>query len=121
MRHHSENIAAFTADAGYVVERSVGVGVGGELTFGRGVAEDYAVLAPECIEGGRVAEVIAFHVPDGNLQDFAFFQVAGEWRVGTFHPQVDLLADVLQSRVAQQGPGQQPGLAENLKPVTDAD
>src|SRR5258708_32409135 len=121
MRHHAQHVAAFAANARDIVERSVGVGVGGDLTFGRGVAEDHAVLAPECIEGGRVAEVIAFHVTDGNLQHFAFLQVAGERRVGTFHPQMDLLADVLQSRVAQQGTGQQPGFAENLKSVADAD
>ena len=72
------------------------------------------------LQRGRVAEIISFHVADGNLQDLAFAQQVGEWTIGGFDAQMNLLADVFQAGVAHECAGQQTALRQNLKSVADA-
>ena len=121
MRHHSQNVAAFIADAGNIIERSVRIRFSGYGSFWRCVAEDDTVLALQRLQRLRIAIIIPFHVADGNPQDFTVLAGVGEWCVGVFHAQVDKFTDVLQSRVAHERAGKQAGFAENLEAIADAD
>ena len=58
---------------------------------------------------------------DRHADDLAGIVAARERRVGAFDPQMHVLADEFQPRVAHQHAGQQPGLAEDLKTVADAE
>lgn len=119
MRHHAEYVAAFIADAGNIVERAIGIRLGDHFAVESRIAENNAVIAPELRQRLGLAKVVAFHVPDGDFEHFAFLAGMSKWRVGALYPQMHRFADVLQSGIAQQRPGEQSGLAEDLKSVAD--
>jgi hypothetical protein len=99
----------------------LGLASGRDLAGGRGVAEGDAVFGFERAQGLGVAEVVAFHVADGDLQHFAGGEQVGEGAVGGFDAEVDLLADVLEAGVAHERAGQQAGFGEDLEAVADAE
>ncbi len=121
MRHHAQDIPSFAADSGDVLERAVRIGFGGDFAVRRRIAEDDAVLVLQFGQSGLVAEVVAFHVADRDLQHFAFGELLREGSVGAFNANMHRLADVLQSRVAHQRAREQPGFAEDLETVADAE
>jgi len=119
--HHAEDISLFIEDAGYILERPVGVCFRTDFASGRGVAEGYAVFGFERVKVIRGAEVVAFHVADGNLQDFTLYELVGEGAVCGFDAEMDLLADVLEAGVAHERAGEQAGFREDLEAVADAE
>ena len=121
MRHHAQHVAALAEHAGNVGQRAVGIGLGRHFACGCRVTEGNAVLALELRERGRVTEVVALHVADGNFEHFACAQRVGKGRVGGFCAQVNLFADVFQPGIAHQRSGQQAGLAKDLKAIADAE
>src|SRR6185437_13908749 len=108
------------ANAGDVVERSIGICLRRDLSIKRRIAEYNAMIAPELRQSVRIAKVIAFHVPNRDFQHFAFPAGVGEWRVGALNSQVDWFADVFQPGIPQQSARKQSGFAEDLKAVADA-
>ena len=118
--HHAQHVAPLVEDAGDVAQRTVGIGLCGDLTRRGRIAEGDAVFGFQAVQILGGAEVVAFHVADGHLQHVALFQALGEGAVGRFHAQVDLLADVLEAGIAHQSAGQQSGFGQNLEAVADA-
>ncbi len=58
---------------------------------------------------------------DRHANDLSGIVAARERRVGSFDPQMHVMADEFQPRVAHENAGQKAGLAENLKAVADAE
>ena len=68
-------------------------------------------------ERRRIAEIVAFHVADGDGQHFALRTGVGEGRFGVLHAHLHRLANVLQADVAHQRTGQQPDSHKIWKPL----
>ena len=86
--------------------------------FGVHVAEHDAVLVFQFRQRLLVAEVIAFHVADGNLQHFALGQLLRVRSVRALDANVHGLADVLQvRRCASARPGSSPDSQRIWKPL----
>ena len=98
----------------------LGLASGGDFAIGGGVAEDDAVLALELGDGVRVREVVAVAVGDGDAEDITLLREGGESAVRCFHAQIRPLTAVLEVGVAEEGAGEEPGFAEDLKAVADA-
>jgi hypothetical protein len=58
---------------------------------------------------------------DRHANDLAGIVAARERRVGSFDPQMHILADEFQLGIAHQNAGQQPGFAQDLETVADAE
>src|SRR4029077_15795217 len=58
VRHEAHHVTGRVADTGDVVHRAIAVGLGGDLTGGRGVAEDHLPLGLEAIEHVGPGEVL---------------------------------------------------------------
>ena len=121
MRHHAEHIAALVDDAGDRFRRAVDVGVLVDHAVGGAIAIEHPPLALEPLQGLFVGLVIALAMRDRHADDLTGIVAAGERRIGTFDPQMHVMADEFQPRVAHQHAGQQAGLAEDLKSVADAE
>ena len=121
MRHHAEHIAALVDDAGDRIRRAVDVGLLVDDAVGRAVAIEHPPLAFEPLQGLFIGFVIALAMGDRHADDLAGIVAAGERRVGALDPQMHVVADEFQPRVAHQDAGQQARLAEDLKAVADAE
>ena len=58
---------------------------------------------------------------DRHADHLAGIVAARERRIGALDPQMHVMADEFQPRIAHQHAGQQAGLAEDLKAVADAE
>ena len=58
---------------------------------------------------------------NGNSQHFALVARTGEGCLGILHTNLNRLADVLESDIAQQGTRKQASLAKYLKTIADAE
>ena len=121
MRHHPENVAPGTEDAGYVFKGAVCVPLGVGGAFGIGIAEGDAALSIQGCQSIRVTEVIAFHVADGHADDLPGAKGMGEGGIGCFAAKVKLLTEVALMRVAHEGTGQKSRFAEDLETIADAE
>src|SRR5450755_2546859 len=99
MRHHPQHVPARTADSSDVIQRSVGIGLGGKLASRGTITEHNLLVALQLSESCLVAEIVAFHVSDGNGQDFALVAGIGEGSFRVFHPNLDGFADVFQPHI----------------------
>src|SRR6266568_2280545 len=120
MRHHSENIASRTADTGNIVQRSIRIGLGGDLAGFITVAKDNAIIPAEFGKRSTIAKIVAFHVADRNAQHVTFAGCIRVRRVSVFHADVDRFAYVLKPSVTHKRPGKQTGLAQNLESITNS-
>src|ERR1019366_5560466 len=120
MGHHPQHVAAWAADAGYVFERSVGIRFRRDLALRACIAEDYAVVALQFGQGRFIAKIIAFHVSDGDGQDFAFFARIRERRLIVFHSYVHRLANIFQADIPHESSRQQSRFTQDLEAVADA-
>src|SRR5258708_423997 len=120
MRHHANYIAARVADAGDIVQRSVGIGSRRNFATRGRIAKHHAIVAVQFIQRSLIAEVVPFHVADGNGQYFSLRTSVGEWSRRILHSHLHRLANVFQSGVAHQRSGQKPRLAQDLKAVADS-
>jgi hypothetical protein len=121
MRHHSEDVALLIEDAGDVAKGSVWIGLWRHITGGSAVAKGDAVFGFEALEFLRCAEVITFHMANGDLKDVSPGKLAGEGAVGGFDADVDLLANVLEACIAHERAGEQSGFSEDLKTIADTE
>src|SRR5579862_2198648 len=121
MRHHPQNVAARTADSSDVIQRSVGVGFRRNLTRRGAITEHNLLVALQLRESCLVAEIVAFHMPDGNGQDFALMARPGKRSLRVFHPYLNRFADVFQSYIPHQRSRQQARFAQDLEPVADTE
>ena len=121
MRHHAENVTLLTKDAGDVAERAVGICFRCHVAGRSAVAKGDAVFGLEALELLRRAEVITFHVANGDLEDVSLGELAGEGTVGSFYADVDLSANVLEAGIAHERAGEQAGFSEDLKAIADAE
>ena len=103
------------------LRRAVDVGVLVDHAIGRTVAIEHPPLALEPLHGLLVRLVVAFAMRDRHADHLAGIVAAGERRIGTFDPQMDVVADEFQPRIAHQHAGQEAGFAEDLKSVADAE
>ena len=121
MRHHAEHVAALVDDAGDGVDRAVVFQLRIDHAVGRAIAEQHPPLAFQPRDGLAVGDVIALAMRDRHADHLPGIVAAGERRVGALDPQINVAADEAQLRVAHQHARQQPGLAQNLKAVADAE
>src|ERR1700722_17756155 len=70
MRHHANYVTAWAANSGNIVERTVRIRRRRNLTFRGGVAEHDAILSTQAIQGVLIAEIVSFHMSDGDRQYF---------------------------------------------------
>ena len=92
-----------------------------DRALGRAIAIEHPPLAFEPLQRLRIRLVIALAMRDRHANDLTGIVAAREWRVGAFDPQMHVMADEFQPRVAHENAGQQAGFAENLKAVADAE
>ena len=121
MGHHAHDVALLVEDAGYIAQRAVGVGLLGDVSILRTVAEGDSPLRLQPLHSVGVGEVVSLAVRDGHTQNLRLRCGVRESRRGVLNPQVDPLAAELQMRVPGQHSWQQPGLAQYLEAVADSD
>ena len=92
-----------------------------DRSLGGAIAIEHPSLALEPLQRLFVRLVIALAMGDRDANDLAGIIAARERRVGSFDPQMHVMADEFQPRVAHQHAGQQSCLAEDLKTVADAE
>src|SRR5581483_391421 len=97
MRHQPDDVAAFIADSGDVVEASIGI---------LDVAQDDLVVLPQLLERALVTDEVALEVVDRYSQDLAGLGGAGQNRRGGLDAELDGLAAELETGVLLQCPGQ---------------
>src|SRR4029077_4451754 len=121
MRHHPQHIPARTADSSDVIQRSVGIGLRRNLARRRAITKHNLLVALQLGESCLVAEIVAFHVSDGDGQDFAIVASVGERGFRVRHPYLDGFADIFQPHIPHQRPWQQAGLAQYLEAIANAE
>src|SRR5467141_2784501 len=130
MRHEASDVALAIANAGDIVNCSIGIaGVvspwcGREATYGairRRVAEYYLAIVFKLRECGFIAVVIAIRVRDGNFQNLPLLRSIGKRRVRLFNANVNVPADESQAAIAHHRARKQPRFAENLEAVANAE
>ena len=112
MRHEADDVAGLVADPGDVVARAVRV---------LDVPHHDPLLRPGAVASAVVADVVALEVVDRDPQDLTDRRLVGEHRRHGLDPEVDRSAEELEARVLLERARQQPGLAEHLEAVADAD
>jgi hypothetical protein len=90
-------------------------------TVGRRVTEQHAAVAFETGDGFAVRNVIAFAMRHRHADHIARVVAARIGRVRAFNAQIDFAAHEFQRRIAHEHTGQEPGLAENLKAIANAE
>ena len=108
-------------DAGDGVDGAVVVPVRIDHAVGRRIAEQHPPLAFQPRDGLAVGDVIAFAVRHRHADHLPGIVAASERRIGALDAQMHVAADELELHVAHQHAGQQPGLAEDLETVADAE
>ncbi len=121
MRHHAEHIAALVDDAGDRIAAPLMLERSSTAPSVRAIAIEHPPLAFEPLERLFIGLVIAFAMRDRHPNDLPGIVAARERRVGAFDPQMHVVADEFQPRVAHQHAGQQAGFAQDLKAVADAE
>src|SRR3954447_10834061 len=112
--HEAEDVARRVDHAGDVVERAVGV-----LPWG--VTEHDLLARRDLLEQLGRGVPAPRGVLDRDREGVSLRARARERRAGVDHRDVDLAADEAQPGVGQQGTGQEPGLAQDLEAVADAE
>src|ERR1700733_1356165 len=124
MRHQADNVAFAVAETCDCSERAIGIGVeivgAGVASVGVDVTENDLLVAFEFGECGRVAEVVAFHVRDGDFEDLSGSRRASERRSRIFDPDVNLPAQKAQPLISHHRAREQACFQKNLEPVADA-
>src|SRR4029077_16774753 len=120
MGHHTEHVAALVDDAGDVVQRAVRVGAGHDASARIAVTKDHLAVLLESRQHSRLGEVAALAVSDRHANDLAVRALGREGDVRSLDHEVGPFAAVLERYIANQCPGQEPGLAKNLEAVADA-
>jgi hypothetical protein len=110
MRHQAHDVAAFVADSRDVPDRAVRV---------LRVAKDDLALRLHLGEELGVGEPRPFAVLDRDRQLLPGLACSRKRRVGALDPQNDITTDERERRVRSEHAGQESGLAEDLKAVTD--
>src|SRR5437763_11915414 len=114
MRPHSQSVSPRAADASDVVYRSIRIRFRGNLSRRCTVTEHDAIIAAKFRQRAVIAEVISFHVADGNAQHFAFATGVSERRVSVFDPDMDGIADVYIHGVAYKSSGELSDFAQYI-------
>ena len=73
MRHEAENVPIFIANAGDVLQRTVGIGFFGNVPLAVRIPHQDLMVLIQFLDGRVIREIIAFTVSDGDFQDLAFF------------------------------------------------
>ena len=103
------------------------VRVGGTIVLRRGVprlvdvAEQDAAVGFERVERRRIGEVAALAVGDRHAQRPGAVERVGERRIEPLGRDRDLAPQEPHVPVAEQGPGHEPGLGQDLEAVADAE
>jgi hypothetical protein len=123
VRHEAGDVAFAIADASDGRERAIGIRLAIVRIDGAvraRVAEENLPVAFEVSQRLGVAEVVAFHVRDRDLQNLSGTRGAGERRIRVFHADVHLAAEKAQSLIAQHGTGKKSSFEKDLESVADA-
>src|ERR1043166_753719 len=105
MGHHAQYIAPRAADAGDILQRTVGVSARCDLAFRRRIAKYNAVVALEFCKYGVITEVVAFHVADGDGKDLTLPARIGEGCVRAFDSDIDWLLTEFQTNIVEKNSG----------------
>ena len=79
MRHQAGHVAFFIADAGDVLQRTVGIRGVGQVAVRVAVLPQDLVVGLELHERFFVGKIAAFTVGDGHAKNFSRRNLAGEW------------------------------------------
>ena len=120
MRHQAQHVARAIADAGDVITRTIGIGLGRDITFTVAIPEDYPIRSLKFCESCIVTNVVSLGMSNWKSQHCLRLQFIRKWRVGTFYTNVYMFANEMKVTIAYQGAGQETRLAEYLKAVADA-
>src|SRR5262245_19609333 len=121
MRHHPEHVALVAENACDGIGRTIVVPIRIETAVGGSVAEQHPALALEPRDGLLVGDVVALAMRDRHADDLARIITARERRIGALDSQTNLVTDELERGIAHQHAWQQPGLAENLEAIANAE
>jgi len=121
VRHEAGHVAAFVADAGDVLQRTVGVSVVVQFALRVAVLPKDLVVGLHLHQRIAVGEVTAFPVSNGHVQQLTLGNLRSEWRIARHGLEENVLAAKLERAVADESAGQQVRLAKHLETVADAD
>lgn len=108
MRHHAQNVAFATQDAGDIPGRAIAA---------RQITKGNAIVRLERVERAFIGMVVAFSVSDRKPYYIAFPRQVREGGVRRRYFEIDVFADKLQICVAEQGARKNAALDQNLKSV----
>jgi hypothetical protein len=111
MRHQSEYVAFAIADAGDVLNRSVGVRRCLDAPISGRVAQNNLMPIVELAEGLFIGEIAALAVRDGQPQKRTLRSSMGEGRIGHFDARRHQFADEMQLPVPDERPRKQADFA----------
>src|ERR1700691_4694848 len=102
MRHHAEHVAALADDAGDRMRRAVDIGGLADVAIRRAITVEHPPLAFDALQRLFIGLVIALAMGDRHANDLAGIVAAGEWRIRTLDPQMHVLADEFEPRIAHE-------------------
>src|SRR5208283_4312248 len=117
MGHQAGHVAAFAANAGNVLKRTVRIRLVGQVSTRVAILPENLVVCLELRQRFLVGKITAFAVGDGNAENFIRRNLARERRVGGGGLQENVFAMELQVAVADECAGQESGFGQNLETV----
>lgn len=118
VRHHTKNISALVANAGYIVQTTVGVALWRNIARLIAIFEQNPVLRIKLLELVGRAVVVAVPVCHWDFVG-ALLQITGQQGVLGLWKQVDVFADKAGRGVLHQSPVQQTRFGQYLKAVAN--
>ena len=121
MRHEAHDVAPHVADARHVVQGAVRIASVSPRTVGAHVAEDDLVPREHLLVHPRLGGPVPVGVRDGHAEDVALVDRERERGAFRFHAQENVLAHEAEAFVSEHRSRQEPGLAQDLEAVADAE
>src|SRR5262245_15443552 len=121
MRHQTDDVARFVAQAGDIVRRPVWIGVVGDEALTIRVTKNDLTIALEPCDYVGLRIVVALAMGNWNAQNLARAACHGERRVNLLHFDQHMFALELDAAIAEHRARKQSRLEKHLKTVADAE
>src|SRR5688572_13964203 len=121
MGHQTKDVALFVAYAGNIFQRTVGIGCRRRPALRIDIAEQNLPVFVQALDRFRIGVITTFAMFDGKFEHLAFLNSRSKRSIGFLDSHMNRLANKLKIDITHQSPGQQTGLAKNLKAVADAE
>ena len=120
MRHEAKNIPLRIADSRDVIFGPIGVPRFRRASPCVAVAEQDAAIQLKLLQQGLIGEITAFAMGDGKAKNRSRPRRIGERAVMALDPDMNVLANEVQSPIPDQRARQQTAFAENLEAIANS-